>query len=125
MYFDVKIVYVERKAGEMDDRQTLVAVLELAGNLERRFAERLDPSERAAVGTDEQPSAKDVLAHVAGAKLAMRDALVAARAGGQPDPAHDRGALHARSRARPFAEVAAEAERATLALLAEVERLDD
>ena len=101
----------------------LISLLELARDEERRFAGRLSADERAAAGTLDRPAPKDVLAHIAGAKEAMRAALVDAREGGDPDASHDRDALFHASRALPFDAVEHDAELAGGALIAEVERV--
>jgi tetratricopeptide (TPR) repeat protein len=106
----------------MLERHELIMLLQLASDEERRFASRLTADERAATGTLEQPAPKDVLGHIAGAKEAMRATLVAAREGEDPDASHDREALFQAHRARPFDEVASDAERYSDALVSEVER---
>ena len=77
----------------MLENDQMIMLLELARDEERRFASRLTAEERAAAGTLAEPAPKDVLAHIAGAKTAMREALVARREGGDPDASHDREAL--------------------------------
>ncbi len=74
----------------MIESHELVALLQLARDEERRFVSRLTEDEREAIGTLEAPAAKDVLAHIAGAKAAMAAALAAAGAGEGADPSHDR-----------------------------------
>ncbi len=101
----------------------LISLLELARDEERRFAGRLSADERAAAGTLDEPAPKDVLGHIAGAKEAMRRALVDAREGGDPDDSHDREALFHAQRALPFDAVEHDAELAGGALIAEVERI--
>ena len=107
----------------MIESHELVALLQLARDEERRFISRLTEDERAATGTLEAPAAKDVLAHIAGAKAAMAAALVASRAGEGADPSHDREALFRANQARPFDDVESDAERCSDMLVAEVEPL--
>ena len=107
----------------LDTTQTLV-LLELACDEERRFSSRLTEDERAASGTLDEPAPKDMLAHIAGAKEAMRGALVAAREGGDPDAAHDRDELYRANRGRRWEDIEKDAEHAGAALATEVERLD-
>jgi tetratricopeptide (TPR) repeat protein len=107
----------------MIESHELVALLQLARDEECRFVSRLTEDEREATGTLEAPAAKDVLAHIAGAKAAMATALVAAGAGEVADSSHDREALFNANHARPFDEVENDAERFSDTLVAEVERL--
>jgi tetratricopeptide (TPR) repeat protein len=108
----------------MPDRQQLIMLLELAADEERRFAASLTPAQRAAAGSLDRPSPKDRLAHVAGAKEALSEALAAAREGREQPASHDREALLEASAARSFESVHEDADRVHRELVAEVERLD-
>jgi hypothetical protein len=91
-------------------------LLDLEREQEQRFVSCLDPAER--------ESARDTLAHVIGAKWRMCDALAALRAGGQPDPSHDRDEVVRAYAGQEFASLEADAARVADALGAEVEALD-
>lgn len=107
----------------MLNHHELIALLYLARDEERRFSSRLNADERAETGNLDHPAPKDVLAHIAGAKDAMRAALVASREGGDPNPSHDREALFEANRSRPFDVIEGDAERFSAELVAEVERV--
>jgi tetratricopeptide (TPR) repeat protein len=69
-------------------RLRLLDLLERAYQEERGFVQGLSGEERSAVGTPEQWSAKDVIAHIAAWKERAAQVLVALRSG-QPGPGFD------------------------------------
>jgi rhodanese-related sulfurtransferase len=92
----------------------------------------LTEAERAAAGTPESPSARDVVVSIAAWKQWQAEKLAAAARGERPPRWDDPGVAErlnegtaAAYRDRPWAEVAAFAERAHAALLAEVGRLTE
>jgi hypothetical protein len=100
----------------MPEPREITMLLDLEREQEQRFVSCLDPAER--------ESARDTLAHVIGAKWRMCDALAALRAGGEPDPSHDRDEVVRAYAGQEFASLEADAARVADALGAEVEALD-
>ncbi len=108
----------------MPKPREITLLLELEREQERLFAGSLTVAERDAAGTLDQPSAKDTFAHAIGAKQRMHDALVAMRAGAEPDSAHDREEVFQANAGRSFASLEADAARLGDALVADVDELD-
>lgn len=108
----------------MPEPREITVLLELEREQERRFAGLLTTAERDIDGTPDQPSAKDTFAHAIGAKQRMHDALSTLRAGGEPDPTHDREQVFETYAGRSFTSLEEDAARIGDALVADVEALD-
>jgi len=106
-------------------KTTVLELLESAREVEMGVVNGLSEAERNAAGTEDQWSAKDLVAHIATAKERLARAMHAAAAGQTPSLEHDEHHVYAAHQRDTWAEARVAAERAYTSLVEQVATLDD